>query len=58
MCAADDDTWLPFSLTNICKKTVTAAFDRGTISSDGGVLLLAGADKSLGQHHRFHRRLI
>lgn len=30
------------------KKKVTAAFDGGLISSDGGVLLLAGADKRLG----------
>jgi hypothetical protein len=43
--AADDDTVLPFSLPNIRKKKVTAAFDGGTISSDGGVFLLAGADK-------------
>ena len=46
--ATDDDTLLPFSLPNICKKKVTAAFDGGTISSDGGVFLLAGADKRLG----------
>jgi len=37
-----DDTTLPFSLPNICKKKVTAAFDGGTISSDGGIFLLAG----------------
>jgi len=48
MPAADDDTVLPFSLPNISKKKVTAAFDGGTISSDGGVFLLAGADKRLG----------
>ena len=48
MPAIDDDTMLPFSLPNICKKKVTAAFDGGTISSDGGVFLLAGADKRLG----------
>jgi hypothetical protein len=43
-----DDTLLPFSLPSICKKKVTAAFDGGQISSDGGVLLLAGADRRLG----------
>jgi Transposase DDE domain group 1 len=43
-----DDTLLPFSLPSICQKKVTAAFDGGRISSDGGVLLLAGADKRLG----------
>jgi hypothetical protein len=44
----DDDTLLPFSLPSIAHKKVTAAFDGGLISSDGGVLLLAGADKQLG----------
>jgi hypothetical protein len=43
-----DDTLLPFSLPSICQKKVTIAFDGGRISSDGGVLLLAGADKRLG----------
>src|SRR5580692_4498336 len=44
----DDDTLLPFSLPSICQKKITAAFDGGLISSDGGVLLLAGADRQLG----------
>jgi hypothetical protein len=48
MPVADDDTLLPFTLPPICRKKVTAAFDGGTISSDGGILLLAGADKRLG----------
>ena len=48
MPAADDDTLLPFSLPNLCKKKVTAAFDGGHVSSDGGVFLLAAADKCLG----------
>ena len=48
MPANDDDTLLPFSLPSICQKKVTAGFDGGLISSDGGVLLLAGADKRLG----------
>ena len=48
MPAADDDTLLPFTLPSLCKKKVTAAFNGGTISSDGGVFLLAGADKRLG----------
>ena len=43
-----DDTLLPFPLPSICQKKVTAAFDGGQISSDGGVLLLAGADRRLG----------
>src|SRR5450755_2508103 len=48
MPATDDDPLLPFSLPNICKKKVTAAFDGGQVSSDGGVFLLAAADKRLG----------
>ncbi|MEA2769972.1 MAG: hypothetical protein QOD93_2934, partial [Acetobacteraceae bacterium] len=44
----DDDTLLPFSLPSICQKKITAAFNGGQISSDGGVLLLAGADRRLG----------
>jgi hypothetical protein len=48
MPATTDDTLFPFSLPNVCKKKITPAFDGGTISSDGGVFLLAGADKRLG----------
>jgi hypothetical protein len=48
MPTATDDTLLPFSLPSICQKKVTAAFDGGRISFDGGVVLLAGADKRLG----------
>jgi Transposase DDE domain group 1 len=48
MPASDEDTLLPFSLPNVCKKRVTAAFDGGTISSDGGVFLLEAADRRLG----------
>ena len=48
MPATDDDTLLPFALPSIGQKKITAAFDGGLISSDGGVLLLAGADKRLG----------
>jgi hypothetical protein len=48
MPATDDDTLLPFSLPNIRKKKITAAFDGGQVSSDGGVFLLAAADKRLG----------
>jgi Transposase DDE domain group 1 len=44
----DVDTLLPFSLPSIRQKKVTTAFDGGRISSDGGVVLLAGADKRLG----------
>ena len=43
-----DDTDFPFTLPGTGGKKVTAAFDGGLISSDGGVLLLAGVDKRLG----------
>ena len=42
-----EDTLLPFNLPSIGQKKITAAFDGGQISSDGGVLLLAGADHRL-----------
>ena len=48
MPATDDAPLLPFSLPGLGGKKVTAAFDGGRISSDGGVLLLAGADMRLG----------
>lgn len=43
-----NDTLLPFALPAGCRKKVTAAFDCGRLTSDGGVLLLSGADKQLG----------
>ena len=48
MPVTDDNTLLAFTLPPICRKKVTAAFDGGSISSDGGILLLAGADKRVG----------
>ena len=43
-----DNTQLAFSLPAVCHKKVTAAFDGGTVSSDGGVMLLAAAERRLG----------
>ena len=43
----EDDTLLPFSLPAVQRKKVTAAFDGGRLTSDGGVLLLSGAAYSL-----------
>ena len=43
-----DDMLPGFSLPAIGGKKVTAAFDGGRLSSDGGVLLLAAADQRLG----------
>ncbi len=42
-----DDTVLPFSLPAIARKKITAAFDGGRITSDGGVMLLAAAERRL-----------
>jgi hypothetical protein len=51
----NDDPLLPFSLRIIFQKKVTAAFDGGRISADGGVLVLAGADKRLARALRWPR---
>ena len=45
--AIADEPRLPFALPSICQKKVSAGFDAGLIGSDGGVVLLAGADKRL-----------
>ncbi len=42
-----DDTLLPFSFPAIRGKKITAAFDGGRITSDGGVMLLAAAERGL-----------
>jgi hypothetical protein len=44
----DDDTGLLFDLPSVVRKKVSAAFDGGRISSDGGVALLALADRRIG----------
>ena len=43
-----DDSFLPFDLPAICRKKVSASFDGGAFSSDGGLLLLREADRRLG----------
>jgi hypothetical protein len=43
-----DDSLPPFSFPAVSRKKVTAAFDGGRITSDGGVLLVAEADRRLG----------
>lgn len=45
---AIDNAPLPFALPSLHQKKITACFDGGLISCDGGVLLLSGADKRLG----------
>ena len=43
-----DDTLLPFDLLAVRRKKVTAAFDGGLISSDGGLVLLREEERRLG----------
>jgi hypothetical protein len=43
-----DDSLLPFSLPSVERKKITAGFDGGRISSDGGVMLLALAERRIG----------
>jgi hypothetical protein len=43
-----EDNLLPFSFPAVGRKKVTAAFDGGRITSDGGVMLLAAIEKELG----------
>ena len=43
-----DDTAEPFLFLAIRRKKVTAAFDGGRLTSDGGVMLLAAAERRLG----------
>ncbi len=51
MPAMSDPTVLPFAFSSVRAKKLTAAFDGGRLSSDGGVLLLAQAARTVG-----HRR--
>jgi len=50
-----DDTVLPFNFPAVCRKKVTAAFDGGLLTSDGGVLLLAQIERRLGLADRLAR---
>ncbi len=42
-----DDSLLPFDLPAVARKKVSAAFDGGLISSDGGLVLLREAERRL-----------
>jgi hypothetical protein len=53
--AMTDDNLLPFSFPAVSRKQVTAAFDGGRLTSDGGVMLLAMAERRLGVAHRLAR---
>jgi hypothetical protein len=50
-----DDSLLPFCFAAVRHKKVSAAFDGGRITSDGGVMLLAQADRRLGIAERLAR---
>ncbi len=50
-----DDILLPFSFPAIAGRKITAAFDGGRLSSDGGVMLLSMAEKRLGVAERLAR---
>lgn len=43
-----EDTLLPFDFPAVGRKKVTAAFDGGRMTSDGGVLLLAAVERRIG----------
>jgi hypothetical protein len=45
--AMKDDIPLPFELPAVARKKVSAAFDAGRITSGGGVMLLAQAERGL-----------
>jgi hypothetical protein len=51
----DDDNDLLFDLPSVSRKKVSAAFDGGRITSDGGVMLLAQADRRIGIVDRIAR---
>jgi len=50
-----DTTILPFSLPSVRAKKVTADFDGGRLTSDGGVMLLSMAERRLGIADRLAR---
>jgi hypothetical protein len=48
------DTTEPFGFPCVGRKKVTAAFDGGRLTSDGGVMLLAVAESRIGIAARWH----
>src|SRR5213595_404533 len=50
-----NDNLLPFCFPAVQRRKITAAFDGGRISSDGGVMLLAQAERRLGIAERLAR---
>ena len=50
--AMADDNFLPFSFPTVSRKQITAAFDGGRLTSDGGVMLLAMAEPVVDKSKR------
>ena len=50
-----EDNLLPFSFPSVARKKVTADFDGGRLTSDGGVMLLSMAERRLGVAERLAR---
>jgi Transposase DDE domain group 1 len=50
-----DDNLLPFSFPAVSRKQISAAFDGGRLTSDGGVMVLAMAERRLGVADRLAR---
>jgi Transposase DDE domain group 1 len=55
--AMNEDILLPFDLPAVRRKKVSAAFDGGRITADGGVMLLAQAERRLGIADRLAREI-
>jgi hypothetical protein len=47
-----DDNFLQFSFPAVSRKQITAAFDGGRLTSDGGVMLLAMAEPVVDKSKR------
>ena len=43
-----DHRTAPFAFPAVARKKLTAAFDGGRLTSDGGIMLLAAAERRLG----------
>jgi DDE family transposase len=52
------DSLLPFSLPSVGRKKITAAFDGGRLSSDGGVMLLGLAERRIGIADRLAAEIV
>jgi DDE family transposase len=53
-----DNSLLPFSLPSVERKKVTAAFDGGRLSSNGGAMLLALAERRIGIADRLAAEIV